>query len=78
MPWNCGDPDFTATADRTVCGLTPESLSVWYWLRSSSGGGEGDERLGEGRWGKARGKKDEGNGLRWILETTDKKEYLLS
>lgn len=55
MPWNCGDPDFTATADRTVCGLTPESLSVWYWLRSSSGGVGGrrwEVRGGEMRQGQ--------------------------
>ena len=30
IPWNSGDPDFTATADLTVSRLTPESLSVWY------------------------------------------------
>lgn len=46
------------------------------------GVGVGEEgrrwEVGEGRWGKARGMKDKGNGLRWISETTDKKEYLLS
>lgn len=33
---------------------------------------------GEGRCGKARGMKDEGNGLQMNFGTTDKKEYLLS
>lgn len=57
IPWNCGDPDFTATADLTVSGLTPESLSFGTDWGVGVGEEGRDERLGQGRWGKARGWK---------------------